>query len=165
MRLKRKHSTGNQDRLAARHSELPRIRGWLLVYTAALAAFLLHGAVLTGGSILAYANPGALGLRSTVPLGFLVYYDITNVALLAYGITLFFLMARRRKSAIVHNVIFNILAVVFLVSWHLIGEKSTIGTAVDSLPNLAGVLYILLSTRVRTTFIVNGPGRDAPLAA
>lgn len=153
--------TGNLARLAARDGELPRIQGWLLVYIALLAIFLLHGALLTGGSIVAYVNPAAAGLRSSVPLGFLVYYDFSNLTLLVYGITLFFLMAQRRRSAIVNNVIFNILAVVFLVSWHLIGEKSDIGTVIDSLPNLAGVIYILLSRRVRSTFIVSGRGQTS----
>ena len=107
---------------------------------------------------MAYTDPTAVGLRSSIPLGFLIYYDLTNIVLLAYGITLFFLMARRRRSAIVNNVIFNIVAVVFLITWHLVGEKSNIGTIIDSLPNLAGVIYTLLSRRVRSTFIVNGYG-------
>ena len=68
-------------------------------------------------------------------------------------------MNRRRRSAIVNNVIFNILAVVFLLSWHLFGEKSTIGTVIDSVPNLVGAVYILMSARVRSTFIVRWPPR------
>lgn len=158
MQLHGVQGTGNLDRPPAQHGGLPRIRGWLLVYIALLAIFLLHGALLTGGSIVVYLNPAAAGLRSSIPLGFLMYYDMTNLALLVYGITLFFLMARRRRSAIVNNVILNILAIVFLVTWHLIGEKSNIGTVIDSLPNLAAASYILLSRRVRSTFIVKGRG-------
>jgi hypothetical protein len=55
-----------------------------------------------------------------------------------------------------NNIIFNILAVLFLVSWHAIGEKSNTGTFVDSIPNLLAVAYFLLSRRVRNTFVV-GP--------
>jgi hypothetical protein len=99
-----------------------------------------------------YAHPAAAGLHSRVPLGFLIYYVMSNVALLVYGIVLLALMIRRRRSAIVNNVIFNILAVVFLLSWHLLGEKSAIGTVIDSVPNLVGAVYILMSTRVRSTF-------------
>lgn len=114
MQLRGVRGTGNPDWSAARDGGLPRIRGWLLVYIALLAGFLL-----------------------------------------------FFLMARRRRTVIVNNVIFNILAVLFLVTWHLIGAKSNIGTVIDSLPNLAGVIYILLSRRVRSTFIADGPGETS----
>lgn len=129
------------------------MRGWLLVYMVALAALLLHGAVLTIGSIVIYAS--AAGQHS-VPLGFLLFYVATNVILAVYGVRLFILMRRRRRSAIINNVAFNILAVLFLVSWHLFGEKSNIGTVVDALPNLSFAAYFLLSRRVRNTFII-GP--------
>jgi len=38
--------------------------------------------------------------------------------------------------------------------WHLIGGKSNVGTLVDSGPNLVDVAFILLSRRIRSTFII-----------
>jgi hypothetical protein len=146
----------------------PRIRGWLLVYVGLLAFLLLHGTALTIGSIVIYANPAAAGLHSFVPLSFLLFYVITNVILVLYGISLFILMSRRLRSAIANNTIFNILSVAFLLAWHLFGEKSNFGTLVDSAPNLVGVAYILLSRRVRSTFILrprSGPVEEAHSAA
>lgn len=158
MELREALNAGNSLQSAGQ-SAPPRIRGLLLLYVIALVPFLLHAGVLTVGSMLSYAHPAAAGLHSRVPLGFLIYYVISNVTLLAYGIVLFVLMIRRRRPAIVNNVIFNILAVVFLLSWHLLGEKSTIGTVIDSVPNLVGAVYIVTSARVRKTFIVRrSPG-------
>ena len=141
---------------AARSSqgtELPGIRGWLLVYLIGLGALALHGSVLTVGSVVVSAQRSASGSH-TIPLGSLMFYIITNVTLVLYAIYLFILMSRRRRSAITSNIAFNILSVVFLVSWHVIGEKSNIGTVVDSVPNLIGVAYFLLSKRVRKTFVI-----------
>ena len=148
--------TGKPEKPAVQRGELPGIKGWLLVYMVLLAVLLLHGAGLTIGSIVIYAGPSAEGLHSIVPLAFLLFYVATNVILAVYGVCLFILMRRRRRSAIINNVVFNILAVVFLVTWHLFGEKSNIGTVIDAVPNLAGVAYFLLSRRVRNTFII-GP--------
>jgi hypothetical protein len=50
--------------------------------------------------------------------------------------------------------------VVFLVTWYAIGEKSTTGTIVDSIPNLVIVVYFLLSSRVRKTFVIDRNGRS-----
>jgi hypothetical protein len=127
----------------------------LLVYLIALIPFTVHGSVLTVGSVVVYAHSSATG-HSHVPLSSLVFYLITNITLILYVIYLFILMSRRRKAAIAHNVVFNVLAVVFLVIWHVIGEKSSTGTIVDSIPNLVAAAYFLLSRRVRKTFIV-GP--------
>jgi hypothetical protein len=159
MQLREALNAGNSKQPTGQPAASPRIRGLLLLYVIALVPFLLHTAVLTVGSMVSYTHPAAAGLHSRVPLGFLIYYVISNVALLVYGIVLFILMIRRRRSAIANNVIFNILAVVFLLSWHLFGEKSTIGTGIDSVPNLLGAVYVLMSTRVRSTFIVRRPPR------
>jgi len=130
-----------------------RIRGLLLVYFTALTIFFVHNSFLMVGSIVVYGHSSAT-VSHHVPLGSLVYYVISNVTLLVYVIYLFILMKRRRRSAIIHNIIFNILSVVFLVTWHAIGEKSTTGTIVDSIPNLVIVAYFLLSRRVRKTFVI-----------
>lgn len=141
-------------RLVGQRAALPKVRGWLLVYIAGLAVMLVHGAALTIGSIVIYADPAAAGLHSFVPLGFLLLYVTTNIILIVYAIFLFVLMARRRRSAIMHNIVFNLLSVAFLVTWHVFGEKSNFGTLVDSVPGLVGAAYFMLSRRVRNTFIV-----------
>jgi hypothetical protein len=158
------HGARDAESLSSRPASpgpLPRIRGWLLVYIAALAVLLLHGAGLTIASIVIYAHPTAAGLHSFVPLGFLLFYVITNVILILYGVVLFILMSQRRGSAITNNIIFNILSASFLVAWHLLGEKSNVGTLVDSAPNLVGAAYVLLSRRVRSTFIIRPPVRPS----
>jgi hypothetical protein len=50
--------------------------------------------------------------------------------------------------------------VVFLVTWHAIGEKSATGTIVDSIPSLVIVAYFLVSGRVRKTFVLDRNGRS-----
>lgn len=152
MRLQESHGTG-RPRTLGDGRQLRPIRGWLLVYQIALIPFALHGSLLTIGSVLVYAHSSANG-HSHVPLASLVYYLATNVALILYVIYLFILMSRRRKSAIINNIVFNALSVAFLVSWHLIGEKSTTGMIADSAPNLVFAVYFLASRRVRQTFVV-----------
>jgi hypothetical protein len=159
MQLHRARDTGRPEQPAGQRGARPPIRGWLLVYIAVLAVLGLHGAGLTIGSIVTYAHPAAGELHSPIPLDFLLFYVITNVILILYTAVLFILMSRRLRSAIINNIIFNISSMVFLVAWHLIGAKSNVGTLVDSLPNLAGVAYILVSKRVRSTFIIRRPVR------
>lgn len=154
MRLDEVHGARKPAQPAARRAALPRVRGWLLVYVCGLAVQLVHGAALTIGSIVIYAHPAAAGLHSFVPLGFLLLYVITNISLISYGIFLFFQMAQRRRSAIINNIVFNLLSVAFLVIWHVVGEKSNFGMVVDSLPGLVGAAYFMLSRRIRNTFII-----------
>lgn len=61
-------------------------------------------------------------------------------------------MLSRKQSAISHNVIFNMLSLVFLVAWHFLDMKSMLGTVIDSIPNIVCSVYILRSKRVRRTF-------------
>jgi hypothetical protein len=154
MRLNEACEAGQAGQPAGPHGPRPAIRGWLRAYIVLLAYLMLHGAGLTIASIVIYAHPATAGLRSFVPLSLLIFYVITNVILIFYAALLFVLMARRRKSAIISNIVFNILSVVFLVAWHVLGEKSNLGTFVDSVPGLAGAAYFVLSRRVRNTFIV-----------
>lgn len=138
------------------------LRGWLLVYTAGLVVLALHGLGLTVAAVVIYANPPLAGLTSFVPLGWLLFYVVTNVVLVIYTAVLLVLMLRRRKAAIASNIVFNLLSVLFVGLWHLVGEKSVAGTVVDSLPGLAGLGYVLTSKRVRGTFIGSGSrGRAA----
>jgi hypothetical protein len=157
MKLYEARDTGRPQQPAAQRAALPPIRGWLLVYIAVLAYLGFHGAALTTASIIVHAHPAAGGLHSSFPVISLLFYVITNVVLLGYTVVLFVLMSRRLRSSILNNILFNISSVVFLVAWHLIGAKSSVGTLVDSAPNLVGAAYILLSNRVRSTFIVGCP--------
>lgn len=156
-RIHRTRNAGKPEQSAVQPGAPPPVRGWLLVYMAVLAYLGLHGAALTTGAIGVYAHPAAGGPHSPFPLGSLLFYVATNLILILYTIVLFVLISLRRRSAIVNNVIFNVSSVVFLVVWHILGEKSDVGVLVDSAPNLAGVAYILLSKRVRSTFIVSRP--------
>lgn len=128
------------------------IRGWLLVYVIALVYLLLHGLGLTLAAIIIYSNPSIAGLHSFVPLSSLLFYVITNIVLASYSIVLFFLMYRKRQSAIANNIIFNAISVVFVIAWLSMGTKSHLGTVVDVLPGLIGGSYFLVSKRVRSTF-------------
>jgi len=129
------------------------IRGWLLVYVIVLAIFSTHSLGLTIASLIISAHPSLVGMQSFIPLGALLFYVITNLIEVVYTIALFVLMFKKKKSAIINNIIFNALSVVFLLSWHFIGEKSVIGTFVDALPGLIGLGYFLTSKRVRNTFV------------
>jgi hypothetical protein len=135
-----------------RTKESGAIRGWLLVYVVVLAFITVHGMALTAASIIIYIKPSAAGVTSFAPLSALLFYDITNALLIIYAIVLFILMFRRRKAAIVHNIIFNAVSVLLLVGWHFAGQKSYVGTFVDALPSLVSLWYFLVSKRVRATF-------------
>jgi Protein of unknown function (DUF2569) len=128
------------------------IAGWLLVYVIVLAFLVMHGIGLTVAAIIIYSNPSIAGLHTFIPLGGLLYYVMTNIAIALYTLVLFVLMFRRRHSAIANNIAFNILSASIVVSWHLLGEKSPAGTVIDVLPYLVGLCYILTSKRVRNTF-------------
>ena len=97
-----------------RTKESGAIRGWLLVYVVVLAFITVHGMALTAASIIIYIKPSAAGVTSFAPLSALLLYDITNALLIIYAIVLFILMFRRRKAAIVHNIIFNAVSSCFL---------------------------------------------------
>jgi Protein of unknown function (DUF2569) len=146
--------TGEPEKLTVQDGARPGLRGWLLVYMAVLVILFFHGIGLTVASIAIYADPSAAGLHSFVSLSSLLFYVGSNLVLAIYTVRLFVLMLRRRRTAIINNLLFNALSVVFLVSWHFLGEKSNVGTLVDTLPNLAGIAYILWSRRVRNTFII-----------
>lgn len=162
MQLDGAYAAANPERPADDGRARPRIQGLLRIYVAAMVFLLLHGALLTVGAIVVYSDPAAAGLHSFVPLSALLFYVMTNVFLILYGVVLFVLMRLHRRSAIVNNVIFNLLSIAFLLAWHLIGEKSNVGTLIDTVPNLLGAGYILLSRRVRSTFIFTGAGTGRP---
>jgi hypothetical protein len=130
----------------------PPIRGWLIVYLVLLAGLAAHGLELTIASLIIGADPSLAGLTSFVPAPALAFYVVSNALLILYTVLLFVLMFRRRRSAIAHNVIFNVLSVLFLLGWHAFHMKSTVGVAIDTSPNIVMAAYILTSKRVRRTF-------------
>ena len=132
------------------------ISGWLLVYVVGLAMELAHGLALTIGSVVIYSKPSLAGLNSFIPLWALLIYVISNLGLLAYGVALFVLMSRERKSAITHTIVFNALSIAFLLVWFSLSAKSPFGTIVDSLPGMLAIGYFVRSRRVRNTFTATG---------
>jgi hypothetical protein len=133
-------------------TRLMGLRGWLLFYVVALAAELAHGLALTVGSLVIYAKPSLAGLHSFIPVWALLIYVVSNLGLVAYGVVLFALMAKGRRTAIAHNILFHVFSIAFLVIWFLLSAKSPTGTLVDSLPGLAAIAYFSRSRRVRNTF-------------
>ena len=133
-------------------SRLVGIRGWLLLYMMGLAAEVAHSLALATGAMVIYTKPSLAGLHSFIPLWALLIYVVSNLGLVAYGVALFVLMSRERKDAIAHNILFNVLSIMFLVIWFSLSAKSPIGTVVDSLPAVAAIVYFSRSRRVRNTF-------------
>ncbi|MGA5302871.1 hypothetical protein ACPCHT_23275 [Nucisporomicrobium flavum] len=128
------------------------IRGWLIVYLVVLAGLAAHGLELTVASLIIGANPSLAGLTSFVPAPALAFYVVSNTLLILYAALLFTLMLRRKRVAIAHNVVYNVLSIFFLLGWHAFNMKSTLGVAIDAAPNLLMTAYILRSKRVRRTF-------------
>jgi Protein of unknown function (DUF2569) len=129
-----------------------RVGGWLWAYVIALAVLLLHGMGLTVAVIVIYSNQSTTSLHTFLPLGSLLVYVITNSILIFYTVLLFFLVFRKRHAAIVNNIAFNVLSILFVIGWHFLGEKSLVGTVIDATPGLVGLWYFLVSKRVRNTF-------------
>lgn len=131
-------------------------RGWLLVYLVVLGLQVVHWLGLTVATVIVFANPELADLSEPMPVYVLVIYVTTNALLIGYALCALRLMLLRRRSAIVHNVAWNSLSVVFLLCWYAIGAKSPIGVVIDSLPAVVAVSYLLRSQRVRATYTVVG---------
>jgi Protein of unknown function (DUF2569) len=127
------------------------IRGWLIVYLVVLAGLTAHGLELTVASLIIGANPSLVGLTSFVSAPALAFYVVSNTLLILYAALLFTLLSRRSRAFIAHNVVFHTLSVIFLLGWHVFHMKSTLGVAIDVVPNIVMTAYILLSERVRKT--------------
>jgi hypothetical protein len=138
-----------------------RIGGLLAVYVVVVGIGFLHGLGLTVASVIINANPSPAGLSAPLPWGYVAFYLVGNVILAAYAVVLVRLIAKKRKSAIAHNAVYGILTIIFLAAWHFLGMKSLVGTVVDSLPGVVGILYFALSARVKETLVgrVDGDGR------
>lgn len=141
-------------------SDLVGIRGWLFVYVIMLGLQALHDLGVTVAALVINARPSLAGLNSFVPLPSLLVWLVSNLIVVLYTGALYVLMSKRQKSAIANNVICNALVVVFLVCLHLLGMKSALGTIIDSLPSVLGTWYILVSRRVRNTFILTRSSRS-----
>lgn len=126
----------------------------LLLYAVLLMYLVVHGLWLSVASIVIYHDPSLAGLNTYLPLKFEVTYVVTNLVLVFYTTVLVILIFKHRHSAILHNAVLAALNIVFLVLWHLFGAKSSIGTLVDSLPGLVGILYFLTSERVKNTLVL-----------
>lgn len=136
-----------------------------MVYVVGLIFQAVHGLALAVGAIVVYANLSLAGLKSFPPLGALVFYVAGNVAVAVYTAVVLALMIHRRRAAIANSIILDCLAVVFLVSWNVLGEKSGVGVIVDSLPGLVGIAYLMRSRRVRSTFIYRRASALSPTGA
>jgi hypothetical protein len=139
------------------------VGGWLLVYVLARAGLLLHQLQLTIGAIVIYADPAAAGLRTFVPLGALILYEVTNWLLVGLTVLAFVLIRRKSPTAIAVNVVLSGLWLVALVAWQFLGLKSPAGTIIDATPAILGLGYFLRSRRVRNTFTpTSGPAAASP---
>ena len=137
------------------------IRGWLIVYLVVLAGLAAHGLALTIASLIIGADPSLAGLPSFVPAPALAFYVVSNALLILYAALLFTMMLRRKRAAITHNVVFHVLSVIFLLGWHALDMKSTLGVAIDVPPHLLMTAYILRSKRVRRTLPKENLPREA----
>ena len=130
------------------------IRGFLLIYVIGLGGLFFHQLELTVASVIFYFDPSLIGMVSFIPLYALIFYVITNLIDLTYILILFVLFAKKRRSAIKNTIVYSIISILTLISWHFLGEKSSFGTMLDALPAVVGIFYFLISKRVKKTFIV-----------
>jgi hypothetical protein len=144
-----------QVQAASEHHRPPkRIGGLLVAYVIVLGILFIHGLGLTVAAVVVNANPSLGGLSEPLSWGYIAFYVVTNVILAAYTVVLMRLIFKKRKPAIVHNAVYAILTIIFLVIWHFLGMKSPLGAIIDSVPGLVGMLYFARSTRVKETLVV-----------
>src|SRR5579872_2306541 len=80
------------------------LRGWLLAYMVGLTFQAVHNLGLTVGAIVIYAHPALGGMTTHKSIWDLLFYILTNLAIVTYTAVVLLLMIRRRKAAIMHNV-------------------------------------------------------------
>lgn len=131
-----------------------RIGGPLAVYVVVLGILIVHGLGLTVAAVIVNANPSLGDLTEPLPWSYITFYVATNIILAAYSVVLIRLVFKKRKSAIVHNIAWATLTIIFLVIWHVLGMKSLVGVFIDSLPGLVAMLYFALSVRVKRTLAI-----------
>jgi hypothetical protein len=116
-----------------------------------LVLLLLHGIGLTIAALVIDANPSLVGMTDLGPASHVVFYVATNCFLAVYVLILLWLIFTKRRAAIVHNYLYCAISIGCLVAWNALGMKSPVGTVVDSLPGVVGILYFANSTRVKRT--------------
>ncbi len=130
------------------------IRGFLILYLVSIAYQLVHGLVLTGGSIVLYNSPTLAKTQGfSIPFHGLLLYVISNLILAALAVAVLILSFKRKKAAIVWGLALSAAWPTVLLIWNIAGAKSNFGTIVDSLPNFICIFYLLLSKRVKATFV------------
>jgi Protein of unknown function (DUF2569) len=130
------------------------VKGLLLLYVVLLVYLLVHGLGLTIASIVTYNNHTDVGTHGLISLNSLLIYVVTNLILAIYTVIILVLIFKKRRAAIINNYVFSVLSILCLVWWHSFGAKSTIGTFIDSLPGIVGIVYFLRSKRVKNTLVL-----------
>jgi hypothetical protein len=129
----------------------PRLGGLLTGYVVLLVVLLIHGIGLTIATLIIDANPSLVGMADLGPDSHVAFYVATNCLIAGYTLILLWLICTRRRAAIVHNYLYCAVSIGCLVAWHALGMKSPLGTVIDSLPGIVGIVYFARSTRVRRT--------------
>lgn len=127
------------------------IKGWLTVYLVALGFVTLRAAVLTLASLVIHAHPAAYNVTS-FPLWQLLVYVITNGVIIAYAGLLYVLMFQKKRSAITHNMIFNVMVVLLFFGWCSLGLMTVVSTLVDATFSFVMLVYMVTSKQVIRTF-------------
>jgi hypothetical protein len=145
------HSTDDAAAQDPARWSAPHLGGLLVGYVVVLVLLLIHGIGLTIATLVIEANPSLVGMTDLGPGSHIAFYVVTNCLLAAYILMLVWLICTKRRAAIVHNYVYCAISIGCLVAWNALGMKSPIGTIVDSLPAVVGILYFANSTRVKRT--------------
>jgi hypothetical protein len=129
----------------------PRLGGLLVGYVVVLVVLLIHGIGLTVAALVIDANPSLVGRTELGPVSHVVFYVVTNCLIVVYTLILLWLIFTKRRAAIIHNYLYCAISIGSLFAWNALGMKSPIGTFIDSLPSVVGILYFATSTRVKRT--------------
>ncbi|SIM77722.1 hypothetical protein SAMN04489832_1967 [Micromonospora cremea] len=112
---------------------------------------LIHGIGLTIATLVIDANPALVGMTDLGPDSHIVFYVVTNCLLAVYILVLLWLICTKRRAAILQNHLYCAISIGCLVAWNVLGMKSSIGTVIDSLPSVVGIVYFAKSARVKRT--------------
>lgn len=148
------HHHRSTDNVAAQGTarwSAPRLGGLLAGYMVVLVLLLIHGIGLTIATLVIDANPSLVEMTDLGPESHIVFYVVTNCLLAVYILVLLWLIRTKRRAAIVHNYLYCAISIGCLVAWNLLGMKSPIGTVIDSLPGVVGIVYFATSIRVKRT--------------
>ncbi|MBQ0902090.1 hypothetical protein [Micromonospora sp. U21] len=132
-------------------SSAPRLGALLVGYVVLLVLLLIHGIGLTIATLVIDTNPSLAGMTDLAPGSHVAFYVVTNCLLAVYILVLVWLICTKRRAAIVHNYLYCATSIGCLVAWNVLGMKSSIGTVIDSLPSVVGIVYFANSTRVKRT--------------